>query len=251
MFLWIVRKLLCFAFVCLFSFQVQAAVDWKVILPGLQQATWTGKDSHNHDVKLELFKLDLKNFKIKIVQAKDYKKNSISAKEMVQKTGGLLAINGGFFDHSFKSLGLLVQDAKELNPLRPVSWWGIFSYDKSLTPRLDSYSGFKLPPNTEMAIQAGPRLVDEAQLIPLKSNDSQKTFIAVSADRQVILGLTHLCSVDAAELAKILKKEVNVLEALNLDGGSSTQLYAKIGAFEKDLPSISSVANGLVVLPRR
>ena len=38
--------------------------------------------------------------------------------------------------------------------------------------------------------------------------------------------------------------------ALNLDGGSSTQLYAKVGGFKLDVDGLKQVANAVVVLPK-
>ncbi len=233
------------------SFSVNAAVQWRSFLPGLQQATWSGKDSLGNGFTLELFKIDPKQYKLQLVQATDYGQNKISAKEMVNKTGGLLAVNAGFFDTQSKSMGLLVRDGNVLNPLRPVSWWGIFSYDKSSGPRIDKEGEFAPKSTTEIAVQVGPRLIDDNHVMPLKKNDSQKTFIGITQDNQLILGVTDMCAVDATDLANTLLKELQLKEALNFDGGGSTQLYAKIGSYEKDLVGVTSVANGVVLVPRR
>lgn len=251
MFLLIVRQLLLFAFVCFFPLQVKAAVLWKPLLPGLQQTTWSGKDSMGNSFALEVFKIDPKQYKLQLIQATDYNQSKISAKEMLNKTGGLLAVNAGFFDSLSKSMGLLVKDGNVVNPLRPVSWWGIFSYDKYSGARVDKPNDFQPKSSTEIAIQVGPRLVDDGQVMPLKKNDSQKTFIGITADNQLILGVTDMCAVDATDLANVLLKEFQVKEALNFDGGGSTQLYAKIGGYEKEVYGLTSVANGVVVVPRR
>lgn len=231
--------------------KAQAAVAWKPLLSGLQQASFTGKDSAGNSFTLELFKIDPKQFKLQLVQASDYQMPKISAKEMVAKTGALLAVNGGFFDPQYKSMGLLVKDGNIVNPLRPVSWWGIFSYDKYSGARVDKPEDFQAKSSTEIAIQVGPRLIDDNHVMPLKKNDSQKTFLGIAPDGQLVLGVTDLCAVDATDLANALWKELQLKEVLNFDGGGSTQLYAKVGTYEKDLPGVTSVANGVIVLPRK
>lgn len=240
-----------FACVIFFSMNVNAAVLWKSLLPGLQEASWSGKDSMGNNFTLELFKIDPKQFKLQLVQASDYSLPKISAKEMVNKTGGLLAVNAGFFDTQSKSMGLLVRDGSVLNPLRPVSWWGIFSYDKNSGARVDKLDDFQPKSSTEIAVQVGPRLIDDGHIMPLKKNDSQKTFIGITPDNQLIIGVTDMSAVDAADLANTLFKEFQLKEALNFDGGGSTQLYAKIGRYEKEVFGVTSVANGVVVVPRR
>ncbi len=237
--------------VCLcFSFSAQAFVLWRPLLPGLSETLWSGKDSMGNSFALEMFKIDPKQYKLQLVQASDYHMTKISAKEMVAKTGALLAVNAGFFDMQSKPLGLLVKDGNTLNPLRPISWWAIFSYDKYAGTRIDRLEDFQLRQSTEIALQVGPRLIDEGHVIPLKRNDSQKTFIGITPDNQWVIGVTDMCALEASDLANTLFKEFQLKEALNFDGGGSTQLYAKIGAYEKEVYGLTSVANGLVVVPR-
>lgn len=251
MFLWIVKRSLVLVPFFFFISTVCAEPKWQVILPGLQQAPWTAKDASGQSFSLELFKVDTKQYKLQLVQASDYQATKMSVKGMVLKTGALLGINGGFFDSQYKPIGLLVRDGKTLNPFKSISWWGVFSYDKSAGASVDRLQSFEPKPSTEIAIQAGPRLVDENRVMPLKKNDSQKTFVGIVSAHQVILGVTNGSSVDAVDLARILRKELGLKEVLNFDGGGSTQLYAKFANYEKDLPGITSVANALVVLRRK
>jgi uncharacterized protein YigE (DUF2233 family) len=212
--------------------------------------SWTGKDGQGNPFTLELYKIDPKQFRLQVVQAKDLGQEKVTAKEIVSKTGGFVAINAGFFDPVFKPLGLIVKDGNILNPVRSVSWWGVFSLDKNTGPQVSRVEEFLLRPSVEMAIQAGPRLLDDGKPLPLKKNDSQKTFIGITPEGEILLGATDVCALDAADLSNILLKDLQLKEALNLDGGSSTQLYAKVGPFEKEIPGVTAVANGIVVIKR-
>lgn len=227
------------------------ALPWKPLLPGLQQSSWSTKDSQGNSLTLELYKIDPKQFRLQVVQAKELGLDKVTAKEIVSKTGGLVAVNAGFFDPVFKSMGLIVKDGNILNPVKPISWWGVFSLDKNSGANVTRAEEFQLKPSVEMAIQAGPRLLDDGKPLPLKKNDSQKTFLGITPEGEIIIGTTDLCAVDATDLANILLKDLQLKDALNLDGGSSTQLYAKVGSYEKEIPGVTAVANGIVVLPRR
>ncbi len=238
-------------FLSFFSFHSWAAqVQWRALSPGLEEAQYTTQDSHQNPVSFLLYKIDLKRYKIQPVQALDYRSDKMLVKEMVQKSGALLGINGGFFDPAYKSLGLLVKDGRELNAVKPVSWWGVF-FIESGVPQVVKSSDYNPRGFVEFAIQAGPRLVENGSVIPLKPNISQKTFIGATANQEIILGVTDKSALEAEDFARILAQELKLNTALNLDGGSSTQLYAKVGNYEKETPVLASVANGLVVIPRR
>lgn len=226
-------------------------VSWHPLLEGLQETQYKTNDSKGIPVTLRLYKVDLKKNKLKVVQASDYQTNALSLKDFVAKSGALIGVNAGFFDPEFKPLGLIVREGIQLNPLKPVSWWSVFSIDKSDTPNVTHATEFQGSSSVDLAVESGPRLVIDGNPVTSKPNVSAKTFVGVTPENEVVIGVTESCVVDTTELAQILAKEVKLKHALNFDGGSSTQLYAKVNSYEKDLPGFSPVANGLVVLPKR
>lgn len=246
--------LVAFFILLLFPALLQARdtrpLAWKTLLPGFKEARLVTKDSQENTITLQLYKIDLKKFKVQVAQAKDYQQKKMSAQSFVKQTGAVLAVNGGFFDPSYQSLGLIVQNGKVLNPLRPVSWWGVFSVDQNHLARVAKVKDFQLNSSIEMAIQAGPRLIEDRVPVAVKPNVSQKTFLGVTQDNELIIGVTDACVVDAVDFVTILAQELALKSALNLDGGGSTQAYAKAGAYEKNLPGFTEVANGVVVIPR-
>lgn len=233
------------------SSDAHSSPSWKTMMPGLEELRWNTRDSKGNSVTLQLYKIEPKKFRFQVAQAKDFKLESLSAKEMVEHTGGLLAINASFFDSFYKPLGLVVQDGKLANPLRPVSWWAVFAVDKNHLPRVVRSKDFQLSAEVELAVQVGPRLVEEGRPIVTKNNVSKKSFVAVTYHHEVILGVTEEGIIDSNDLSKILAEEIKVRQALNLDGGGSTQLYARFNSYEKEVPGFTAVANGIVVLPRK
>ncbi|MBF0491862.1 MAG: phosphodiester glycosidase family protein [Deltaproteobacteria bacterium] len=147
--------------------------------------------------------------------------------------------------------GSLSCDFAEINPLRNVAWWGVFSIDKNAVAHIDALKDFQMSSGLQIAIQVGPRLVDNGHVVSgLKTNISQKTFVAQTADSEIILGVTQKGLLDSIDLAKILANELKAKEALCFDGGSSTQLYSKINGVVKEVFGLSPVVSGVVVVPR-
>jgi uncharacterized protein YigE (DUF2233 family) len=233
-----------------FSSPSQAAVSWKTLAPGLEESTYITRDSRGSSVTLQLYKVEPRKFLLQVVQARDFKVDRIYVRDLVRNTGAVLALNGGFFDPFYKPLGLLVNGGKVLNPLKPISWWAVFSVEKGAHPRIEKLKKFEENAQIEMAVQTGPRLVEDGKPVPTKNNISQKSFIAITPHQEVILGATESGVLDSNDLSKILAEEIKVQQALNLDGGGSTQLYAKLNQYEKEISGFTPVANGIVVIKR-
>lgn len=247
-------KFLITFFFLFFPLLVQAKeykkLSWKTLLPGFSETTLITEDSLDNKITLQLYKIDLKKYRIQVVQAKDFQRQKMSAKDFSKKSNAILAINGGFFDPSYQSLGLIVQNGKIVNPLRQISWWGVFSIDQNHIPRVEKVKDFKNGSNLEMAIQAGPRLIEEGKPVSAKPNVSQKTFLGITPENEVIIGVTDGSVLNAIDFVEILSNQLLLKSALNLDGGGSTQLYVKTGSYEKNLLGFTEVANGVVVVPR-
>lgn len=227
-----------------------AKISWKTLTSGIEQARYQTQGAQGEALTLQLFRIDLHKNQIQIGQAKDYGLPNVTMKDLAQRRGALLAINGGFFDPQYKSLGLLVNEGKTLNPFRQVSWWASFILNQNI-PQILKTKKITVEPSMEMAIQAGPRLVQDGKPVSSNPKFSRKSFIGITSQNQVVLGVTEDSFAEINDLARILAEEIKLTQALNLDGGRSTQLYAKIGTYEKDLPGFSPVANGIVVVSRK
>lgn len=230
------------------------AEDWKKIDEGffykkIATSQKTVTDGEYSTGTLHVLQIDPKIYKLKIVTAKDSGTNSISAENMVKNTGAIAAINGGYFAPDFSSLGLLVQDGKQINKLKWISWWHVFKITNG-EPQIVSKQEFALTPDINMAIQAGPRLVINGAVTQgLKPSNSKRTGIGITKEGNVIIAVTDNYFPSMTEFAKSLL-EVGCYNALNLDGGSSTQIFTNHKRLKLDIPGFGNVANGIVVLPK-
>lgn len=198
---------------------------------------------------IHLFQIDMEKFRLGAVTAKQLGMTNFDARTMALKTGAVIGINGGFFSPEFQSLGLIVQDGKELNRLKWTSWWHIFQV-RDKVPKVLTKQEYALSPDIEMAIEAGPRLLIEGSLPEnVKPASAERTALGITADNKVIIAVTDGLQASMLEMGKRLKAE-GCVNALNLDGGSSTQIYAKLKNFELNRSGFGLVANGIGVFPR-
>lgn len=171
--------------------------------------------------------------------------------ESRQTIGG---VNGGYFEPDFTPVGLVVTEgktrqifkkAKLLSGIVATSPKGVVSIFRS--SRFDPKPGAY-----QEAIQCGPMLVENS--VPVAGLNSEKiarrTAVATGPNQRcALIYLTSITLADAAEilaLPKILGTWTPAT-ALNLDGGSSSTLWARDII---SLPEIKRVRNFLEVVPR-
>ena len=79
--------------------------------------------------------------------------------------------------------------------------------------------------------------------------------MGITQKGDVILVNTEKAALTTTELAKIMRRSnedggFDCPNALNLDGGSSSQIYARINDFYLSVPNLSRVTDIITVTPR-
>lgn len=220
--------------------------QWQALAPGLDYTTLDLNPGTLH-----AFKIDLAQNRLGLISPQE----SSTVKEMGIEAHALVTTNAGFFTPAGTPLGLRINEGKILFPLKNISWWGIF-YLQNNMPVIRSFSNFKLSNTIDFALQAGPRLLINKSIPHLKEGADNRTAIGYNAANKVILIVTEGAQLTTPDLAKILAKPeknggLGCLYALNLDGGSSSQVYAKVGDFTLDVPNYRAVADGLAVFAKQ
>ncbi|NNM58688.1 MAG: phosphodiester glycosidase family protein [Legionellales bacterium] len=226
-----------------------ADTEWQTLSNGLD---YTNVTVNSAGGKIHAFRVNLNDYKISLVRAKDYGSSSDNIINLALDAKGLIAINGGFFDPFHNELGLRIQDGQLLNPLRPISWWGVFYILNSTHPYISSQQTFSLNPSINFAVQSGPRLVVDGSIPPLKDSYASRSALGIDKENRVIIAITENIAMTPNAFAAILqapaeKDGLACYNALNLDGGSSSQLYAHINQFNLMIPSFSNIADAIVV----
>lgn len=224
----------------------KANSSWRQLAPGIEyqdlDASFLTPWSHIH-----AFRINLKNNELALVSASDLSRQYAAIDEFAQFSKALLAINGGFFDSNYKPLGLRIHKKNLRSPIKRISWWGIF-YIKNEKAYLSNISQFNPSSQIDFAIQSGPRLLINNRIPPLKPRRAERSALGITHDGQIIILVTDNMPLSTTELAQVMKAApLNCENALNLDGGSSSQLRAQIGSFQLDVHGFSNVSDAVIV----
>lgn len=249
----IVRWLICIATV-VFVPNVSAESNWKNIADGIQYKKVAVEKKANTERAslsglIHIFQIDTLKYKLGVITARQFGMTNTDTKTMASISGALIAINGGYFTPEYDSLGLLVQNGQEINKLKWTSWWHVFQMN-GYKPMIVTKQAWRLNSEIEMAIEAGPRLIVDGNIQEgLKPGIAERSAVGITMDGMVIIAATEGYQVSLSEFARTIR-ENDCYDALNLDGGGSTQLYAKIKRFELNRPGFSFIANGIGVFQR-
>lgn len=142
----------------------------------------------------------------------------------------LAVINGGFFDPKGKTLGLRVSDGQKKGNLHDANW-GVFFIRKGKAGVLhtrDFKKKYTSYVNISQAVQCGPRLVVNGKTTDLKPQTARRTGIGIQRDGKIILAISE-GALPFDVWANLWAKSdgLNCRDALNLDGGGSTQISIK------------------------
>lgn len=233
----------------------KSTYTWRTLDSGLSYAKIfhnSGTDGVPRPTTVHAFSVDPKKFRIDVITARKNKKYGEPISDIAKHNRALIGINGGFFTPEHNSIGLLVKSGNKINPMHYTSWWSVFGI-RGNTPvilpqwQMKSTRGFK------MALQAGPRLVVNGRISKLKnSKRTARSAVGITKGGQVIFVATEGAGISMHDLAQIMRRSrlINGLgcpNAMALDGGRSSQLYAHIGNFGLSVDGFSRVPNGIGV----
>lgn len=162
-------------------------------------------------------------------------------------------VNANFFDPQGFALGMVVSDGV-MSGQSYVNRGGMLQVQNG-QPRVRSliaepYTGEPL----EQAVQAFPMLVLNGQASYNNVNDtdvSRRTVVAQDTSGRILLMATSLLGLTLNDLSAFLAaSDMQIVNALNLDGGGSTLLYVGAGPTPIQQTSFDRVPVVLAVYPR-
>ncbi|KTD20491.1 phosphodiester glycosidase family protein [Legionella israelensis] len=196
---------------------------------------------------IHIFRIDLRKNQLGLITANALSQKNAPVSVYAHFSQALLAVNGGFFDREYRPLGLRISNKQQKNPLKRISWWGIF-YVKKNRPYISNVYHFYRDKAIDFAIQSGPRLIINNKIPSLKPGIAERTALGITKDKKIIILVTDNATMTTTELAEIMKSPpLSCTDALNLDGGKSTQLYANIDSFQLSVQGYSNVSDAVIV----
>jgi hypothetical protein len=231
-------SVICFQLVCLEDvFGQENKFEWRPIASGLSFGRYElGAYRAVIQPEVYLFKFSPKNFEFVAAAAPPSANaegpHGADVRTITKQVGGVAGINANFFDENGQPLGLFISNSQLRHKLHRGGrvLTGIFSIRKG-QPSIELRDNFT-DTDVTTAIQAGPRLVEHGAPIQITSADdtSRRSGIAITKQHEVILYAT-LLRFPGASLKDIqqmlLDPALEVSEALNLDGGGSSQLFVE------------------------
>jgi exopolysaccharide biosynthesis protein len=154
-----------------------------------------------------------------------------TSQDVARQTGALLAINAGFFTPEGKPLGLVVSKESRSGAWNSASSLGsgIFAENSSGGLSIFRRSSPSAASGARELIQAGPLLVENGRLVGGldRGKAAVRSIILTDGGSRWWIGKTSSCTLAAlgGALASASPAPWSVENALNLDGGRSTDLF--------------------------
>jgi len=158
------------------------------------------------------------------------------------------AINASYFAEDLTPIGLLVTNGRHLASRYPIGSWGAF-WVRAGQPAL-LMTPDVLPHDVTQALECKPRLV-VAGRIPhfLPQPPARRSAVGMDAQGRIVLAATD-ARLTLDQWAACMRNGLRCVEALNLDGGPSTQLAVR-GAVPIDIYGGGAVPVFVTIAPIR
>lgn len=206
---------------------------WFQAAPGYSVGRFSlGSPSSVLRPEILLVKFDPKRYSFRVLRAEQFGTPLADVQSIVNKVHGVAGINAHFFDTEGKPLGLLIDGGQVTNRLHKggALLTGIFMLESDHPTVIERNQLGAAKPS--IALQAGPRLIENFKPLEVAAADtvSRRSGIAITDSDEVILFATML-RFPGASLHQVqemlMHPALKVREALNLDGGGSSQLYVR------------------------
>lgn len=212
------------------------ATPWQPLQTGMSR-----QQSRLNDVVVVAFRADLSSWRASVVSSPRPKRVAEGVPHADH-----VAVNGSFFDQDLKAMGFVVDDTGGHG--RQLKAWSALALFPGTSRVVEPGVELATLPATGL-VQGQPRLVVDGEVLEgLKSQWAVRT--AICADDGFVTIVVTRGAVEAVEFAGHLKSIVGCKNAINLDGGPSTQLSAQVGTHLESVTGGWGVPNLLILTPR-
>jgi hypothetical protein len=222
--------------------------NFSMVAPGIAHAIFEARPADAEAFSGHAFKIDLDVAELRLVPAGD-PSGRRTVEQIVAPYPVVVAVNASFFDKEGRAMGLAVDEGRVMASSKQRSW-GALVIDGTkgrimLGADIQDHRAYRL------IVQGVPRLLVGGKVQQLKPQIGERT--AVCAEGNVVV-LVVSTKAEATAFARFLadppdRGGLGCWDALNLDGGASTQLVVRLPALALSLPGGWGVPNALVVAP--
>jgi Phosphodiester glycosidase len=222
---------------------------FQTVAAGIEHATFDVDPPNAEPFAGHAFRIDLDVADLRLVSAGGPPSRR-TVEDIVTSYPAVVAVNASFFDTDGRAMGLAVYDGR-IAVGSPLKNWGALAI--SNTARIVLGTSIGDSRSDRLIVQGIPRLIVAGQVSQLKPQIAERT--AVCAQGSIVI-LVVSTKAEATPFARFLaerpeKGGLGCSDALNLDGGPSTQLVVRLPSLRLLLPGGWGVPNALVAVPRR
>jgi hypothetical protein len=224
---------------------------WEILAPGLERRTYL-PTPNNEITKLVALRIDPAYYTFRVHYRPD---SPLTIRQWEAELPGAAAfINGNFFDENGEILGLLVADGVVYGAPY-TDRGGMFAVKNGATRVRSNTAEPYMGEALEQAVQAFPMLVFngiQAYTSTVEDTYTRRTIVAQDTNGNIILMTTPLIGLPLLDLSIFLPStDMNLANAVNLDGGGSTLMYLNSNNTPEYLvTSLDPVPAVLAVYPR-
>jgi uncharacterized protein YigE (DUF2233 family) len=223
------------------------------VAPGIAHAAFEARPPEASPFGGHAFRVDLERAELHLVPAGG-ETTRRSVAEIAAGRPQAVAVNASFFDEDGRAMGLGVDEGRLLAARLQRAWGALLVDDAGgrRTGRVVRGAELGEARRYRLVVQGIPRLVVDGRVPRLKPQVAERT-AACAAGREVLLVVASEAESNAFARFLAAPRAAGGLgcrDALNLDGGSSTQLFARFPDLELSLRGAWGVPNALVATPR-
>jgi len=221
---------------------------FSVAAPGIAHALVDVRPANGEPFLSRVFRIDLDVADLRLVPAGAPGARRTVA-QIVASYSAVAAVNASFFDQEGRAMGLVVDGGQTMAAGNRRSW-GALVVDGTrarivLGADIEDHRAHRL------IVQGIPRLVVGGQVQKLKPQMAERTAVCAEGGLVVLVVATKA---ESTAFARFLATPVDqgglgCPDALNLDGGPSTQLVARLPGLTLSVPGGWGVPNALVATP--
>lgn len=226
-----------------FAPRMLSLAQWRQTAPGIEVRELPGDDG----VRVTAVRIDPRQCAFRVAYAHaDSAAPGDWAEQVCPAVG--VAINASYFADDRTPIGLLVVDGKQLQRHFPVHQWGAFQV-RDGQPELVVPTQ-TVPDGVTQAFECKPRLLVNGQCQRFKpQGPNRRSAVGMDAQGRVILAATAEGYLTLEQWAAFLQQRLQCVNALNLDGGPSTQLAVR-GSIDRTVTGGGPVPVFLTVSPK-
>lgn len=213
------------------AYATDELIQWEPLSEGLEQTTFRLAGTSFVAPSVVAVRASLGHMQLRVIRAAEFGWKRASAKSLCKASGASVCMNSNFFDEQGKPLGLVM--SRGILHQKSHNGGGTLTgvlFVAGMRIGISHRSNFA-PDGVLEATQAGPRLLSEGAPVAGLKNPSSPTNLSLACidrENRVILARIAL-GVFGNTIQQIqetlLRPEMGCYEAINFDGGGSSQLY--------------------------